>query len=293
MKILIAYDDSEHAKAAIDDLQRAGLPADATAMVLSAVDTLLPTAAVASDPIAADGASCRVAATLAQVRAETEQATDEASGIAHEGIRRVRRYFPDWHVFADPVVGAAAQAIVKRAERWPAHLIVLGSHGRSALGRLVLGSVSTHVASHCSRSVRVTRHVIARTAAPVRVVIGLDGSRGAAAAVRGVLSRRWPPGTEVRVVAVHGSNDVADGDMRVMVDYATEMFLAAGFHVSMRIAEGNPRDVLNDEARTSAAHCIFVGARGATTDSPGNRVGLGTVAGALVSSAPCSVEIVR
>jgi nucleotide-binding universal stress UspA family protein len=42
MRILIAYDDSDYAKAAIDDLQRAGLPRDATALVISVVDTLLP-----------------------------------------------------------------------------------------------------------------------------------------------------------------------------------------------------------------------------------------------------------
>ena len=42
MKILIAYDGSECADAALIDLQRAGLPDDAEALVLSAVDVFIP-----------------------------------------------------------------------------------------------------------------------------------------------------------------------------------------------------------------------------------------------------------
>ena len=313
MKILIAYDDSDCAKAAIDDLQRAGLPRDATAVVISVVDTPLPSAALALDPMTAVGASHRVAATLAQARAETEQATEEADDYARKGLTRVRRYFPDWHVFAEPVVGTAVQTILQKADNWPAHLIVLGSHGRSAFGRLILGSVSKQVASECSRSVRVARHVLARSDAPVRVIVGVDGSEGAAAAMRAVVSRRWPVGTEVRVVAVddtvrptgtakmvptatewiNESNDIQIADMGGMVHQAAEMFLEAGFDVSMRVAKGMPRDVLNEEARRWGAGCIFVGARGITTDRSEARARLGSVAAALVSSAPCSVEIIR
>jgi nucleotide-binding universal stress UspA family protein len=42
MKILIAYDGSECADAALDDLRRAGLHADARVKVLSVVENWLP-----------------------------------------------------------------------------------------------------------------------------------------------------------------------------------------------------------------------------------------------------------
>jgi nucleotide-binding universal stress UspA family protein len=313
MKILIAYDDSEYAKAAVDDLQRAGLPRDATTAVISVVDTLLPAAALTVDPMVAVGASHRVTGTLAQARAEKEQAIEEATGLAQDGVDRVLRYFPEWPVLAHPVVGAAAQAILQKAEGWPAHLIVLGSHGRSALGRLVLGSVSKQVAFESSRSVRVARHVIARADRPVRIIVGVDGSHGAAGAVRTVLSRRWPSGTEVRVVAVDDtvrptgtvklvptaadwireSNCEQVAQMRAMVDHVSDMLLGAGLRVSMQAARGNPRDVLNEEARSWEADSIFVGARGMTTHGAREHPGLGSIAAALVSSAPCSVEVVR
>ena len=38
MKILIAYDGSDCAEAALDDLQRAGLPREAEAVILSVAD---------------------------------------------------------------------------------------------------------------------------------------------------------------------------------------------------------------------------------------------------------------
>jgi nucleotide-binding universal stress UspA family protein len=313
MRILIAYDDSSFARAAIDDLKRAGLPQDGRALVVSVIEIFLPMAALPIDPIAVSTASHRVAATLVQARAETEQAIEEASTHAREGVRRVHRLFPHWEVSMHPVAGTPAQAILRKAENWRADMIVLGSHGRSALGRLVLGSVSIQVASESSRTVRVARHVVSKGDGPVRVIVGVDGSIGAEAAVHAVASRRWPQGTEVRVIAVDdtvrptgtlksvptaaewisGSNDEQLAKMRAMVDRAADDFLDAGLLVSSRSATGSPRDVLNGEASTWEADCIFVGARGVMTDRSNAHAGLGSVATALVSSAPCSVEITR
>ena len=42
MRILIAYDGSECARAALTDLQLAGLPSDAEVLVLSVLDAWLP-----------------------------------------------------------------------------------------------------------------------------------------------------------------------------------------------------------------------------------------------------------
>jgi nucleotide-binding universal stress UspA family protein len=89
MRILIAYDGSDHAKAAIDDLRRAGLPRDARAMVVSVGETLLPTLSPVSVAIREDIVSHRAAGTLVQARAEAAEASDEASVLAHEGSQRV------------------------------------------------------------------------------------------------------------------------------------------------------------------------------------------------------------
>jgi nucleotide-binding universal stress UspA family protein len=49
------------------------------------------------------------------------------------------------------------QGILNEAERFDADLIVVGSHGQSALSRFLLGSVSHAVALHAHCSVEIVR----------------------------------------------------------------------------------------------------------------------------------------
>ena len=53
--------------------------------------------------------------------------------------------------------GNPASKIVDAAKSWPADLIVIGSHGRGKIGRLLLGSVSQGVLSHAPCPVLVIR----------------------------------------------------------------------------------------------------------------------------------------
>jgi nucleotide-binding universal stress UspA family protein len=54
-------------------------------------------------------------------------------------------------------VGHAGETIAKAAESGKFDLVVMGSHGHSALGNLVLGSVATQVLAHCSVPVLLVR----------------------------------------------------------------------------------------------------------------------------------------
>jgi nucleotide-binding universal stress UspA family protein len=53
--------------------------------------------------------------------------------------------------------GDARSAILDEADSWGADLIVVGSHGRTGLKRLVLGSVAAAVVAHAHCSVEVVR----------------------------------------------------------------------------------------------------------------------------------------
>jgi nucleotide-binding universal stress UspA family protein len=54
-------------------------------------------------------------------------------------------------------VGHAAEVIGNVAAEWPADLIVIGSHGRDGLGRILLGSVAEAVLRHAPCPVLVVR----------------------------------------------------------------------------------------------------------------------------------------
>jgi nucleotide-binding universal stress UspA family protein len=60
--------------------------------------------------------------------------------------------------------GSPAPTIVAFAKEWDADLVIMGSHGRTGVARLLLGSVARNVLHHASCSVLVVR----RHADPVR-----------------------------------------------------------------------------------------------------------------------------
>src|SRR5262245_4865505 len=70
------------------------------------------------------------------------------------GSARVKSLFPEWEARAEYLTGLPADALVEQATSWNADLIVVGSQGRSALGRLFLGSVSRRVVTEAPCSVR-------------------------------------------------------------------------------------------------------------------------------------------
>jgi len=61
---------------------------------------------------------------------------------------------------ADRREGDAATEILAAANGWKANLVVLGTHGRTGLGRLVLGSVARNVLQHAACSVLVVREQV-------------------------------------------------------------------------------------------------------------------------------------
>ena len=54
-------------------------------------------------------------------------------------------------------VGAVGETVAKTAESGHFDMLIMGSHGHSALGSLVMGSVTTQVLAHCSVPVLLIR----------------------------------------------------------------------------------------------------------------------------------------
>ena len=285
MKVLIGYDGSTGAEAALTDLRRAGLPSSVEAVVLSVADVWLPP----------DEANTPSLASLApQVRTARAQAAHwlaKARDTALRGAEQVKAEFPNWTVHAETVADSPAWALVKRADEWAADLIVLGAHGHTPLETILIGSVPQMILHEVHCSVRVARPARSRFDAPVRLILGIDGSPGAQAACSAVERRVWPPGTKVRIVSVVDHRlSVADVSVTQLVESAANDLTRAGLRVTTLATEGDPKRVLVEEAWDLGADCIFVGASGLARRG---LFRLGTVSSAVAARAGCSVEVVR
>lgn len=71
---------------------------------------------------------------------------------AHAALTRAQVPFTEVLVVAEP-----AEAIIQQAKKGRYDLIVMGTHGRSALQGLLLGSVTGKVIAHCDTPVTVVR----------------------------------------------------------------------------------------------------------------------------------------
>jgi len=311
MKILIGYDGSECADAALDDLTQAALPPTGEAHILSVAEVWLPPPPPSSYEIIEEARHAKSPAELQRDFAKHCAAAQEALVLAERARDRVRANFPEWNVTVDSSCGSPAWELVAKADEWKPDLIVVGSHGRTALGRFVLGSVSQRVLNEALCSVRICRGRLEEPNSPVRIIVGTDGSPASEEALRAVAARRWPPGSEVKVVMVDdplapeflGKVIAPLGRMleedrreeRAWVEdvskHSLQILRGAHVKVSYVLREGDPKQELCKAAEEWNADCIFVGSAGFSNRF--ERFVLGSISAAVAARAHCSVEVVR
>ena len=141
MKILVPTDGSDSAKAAIREAIALAAAFDAEVLLMRVVP-LEHEADVTA--LSASGLSPMRSEAQSEMEAHFQEAL---AGFEGRGIE------PQFEI----ALGDPASTIVEKAGAWPADLVVMGSHGRSALGRLMLGSVSDAVVHKAPCSVLVSR----------------------------------------------------------------------------------------------------------------------------------------
>ena len=311
MRILIGYDGSECADAALDDLAQAGLAETGEVHILSVAEVWLPPPPPSSYEIIEEARTASSPAELQRDFAKRCEAAKEALALAERARDRVKSRFPNWKVTADSACGSPAWELVAKADEWKPDLIVVGSHGRTALGRFVLGSVSQRVLTEALCSVRIARGRIEEPNSPVRIIVGTDGSPASEEALRAVAARRWPAQSEIKVIAVDDPSapdflgkiipplgKIIDEDRRAerdwLEDIAKQSFAvlrAGALKVTCDLREGDPKRELPKAAEEWGADCIFVGSAGFSNRF--ERFVLGSISAAVAARAHCSVEVVR
>jgi nucleotide-binding universal stress UspA family protein len=282
MNILIAYDGSSAADAAMVDLARAGMPPKGAARVLSIADVLLPPSVpgrvVGSEPVPPE---------LMTEAPHAVLALREAIAAAREGAKLLKKTLPGWDVTPVAQADSPAWGIVKEADSWQPDIVVVGSEGKSAVGRFLLGSIAYKVLTEGRCNVRIARTRKTPRQGPIRIIVGVDGSPGALAAVDLVTKRHWPAGTEVLLLLCGSSDSESAAALE-----AAKARLASyrGLTLRAEIREGDPKRELIEAGRDWQADAIYVGARGLGRL---DRFLLGSVSLHVALNADCSVGVVH
>jgi nucleotide-binding universal stress UspA family protein len=155
MKILIGLDASTHSERVLDFVARMRWPAGSRVIVISVLQPVASavTGVYETSAIPVEG--------MDGMRQQLEEVVARAEGALREvGFSTEGRV----------VAGEPRQALIQAAQSERADLIVVGSHGRSGLAKMMLGSVSSHVVTHAPCSVLVVKQ-------PGRATGGGAGSR--------------------------------------------------------------------------------------------------------------------
>lgn len=310
MKVLVAYDGSRCAEAALDDLVRAGLPESCEVIVISVAEVWLPPPNGAGDVtgIKLDSESERM---IQRHYEKNKKIVAESETLANHAKKRLQIMFPRWQIGAVATYGSPAWEILTRADEFKPDLIVVGSHGRSAISRFFLGSISQKVLTEAHCSVRVARGRVEVDPTPVRILIGFDGSKGAQAAVEAVAARSWRDYSEIRLVAAteevtpsavgrfippitHLVEEVNESErqwIEKLANRALKKLQTKNIPATLHLHSGNPKTILIEEAEKWNADCIFVGAN--AYGSRLERFLLGSTSAAVAARAHCSVEVIR
>jgi nucleotide-binding universal stress UspA family protein len=287
MNILLAIDQSVSSETAVSEVVARPWPSASKVCVLSVVEP---------SPVLVIPAIVETATAAAQALVK-----NAADRLIVQGLET------STHVIQDnPRTG-----IVDYAENWEADLIVVGSHGQSAITRFLMGSVAQAVVRHAPCSVEVVRQSIydrAIDARAMKILLATDGSEFSLVAAGSVASRPWPAGSEIKVISVAESIAPAieewyvdlslmDNLREAATTSAGEAVLAAekeisekGLKVTGSVLNGFARATIVDEAKEWGADLIVVGSHGLRGVS---RILIGSVAETVAVHAHCSVEVIR
>ena len=293
MKVMIAYDGSSYAKAAINDLCRAGLPPDSEILVVSVTDPSVMSLPISQFDL--HSLISRLASkVIRQATVYKEEQVEKVKASVSEVPDRPLSLFPECKIGYEVLGGKPAASLLRKAAEWKSDLIVLGTRGRSTVGRFFLGSVSQEVAEKADCSVRIWRQSPEKDAGTLnKVIIGASSLPDAEEVIRAVSGRAWTENTEIRLMIA--DDGISAGRVSAVYPYAKAIFEQAveelrgcGLPVSVDIKSGDTSIILLDEVENWKADSIFI-----ANEKSNEEKGFGSLAASLLARAKCTVEIIK
>jgi len=241
------------------------------------------------------------------------KAMEKADLNVQRVVEEIKAKLPKTKVTGDVFVGYPDQVIIQTAIDFKADLIVLGSHGRTGLTRFLWGSVSRAVLLDSPCAVRIVRTGTNPASANHRVLIALDESQNAKDSfyiLQHILKASWPSGTLFHCISVLDQeykymlfDPTLASELAAQMEETTfQVIRALHVHVeelnsvfgagcaTYEVVKGEPRTGIMEKAKEWKADAIVMGTHARRGI---DEIVMGSVADAISSHAPCSVEIVR
>lgn len=289
MKILVALDGSDCSRSVIDHCLGSVFDEDTQLKLISVVDYFEPLPALEG---------------IKEIEIESARKL-----LAKEAGRLMER-FPSLNVSYRVLDGYIKSKIMEEARDWRADLIMLGSHGRRGIEKLLLGSISLAILNHAAIPVRVVRKG-ASAEGSFEVMLCMDDSRYSREALERVLSYSWPANCRFSLVSVifplPDAPNAPDSQRFQLEDRkrkhqedAERILSQAESRIKDKFGEktevvklvesGDARDRILAVARERKPTLIFMGSHGRGAF---DRALMGSVSEAVVNLAETTVEIVR
>lgn len=143
MKVLIGVDDSRHARAALDYVKAAPWPRGTTVHLVSVAR---PALAAATE-------------IYAPAPEYMEKVQEEQIKLSHDVVNKAKEHLAgsDFAVETHVLTGDPREGLLDTARGVGADMIVVGSHGRAGLSKLLMGSVASHIVTHAHCNVLVVK----------------------------------------------------------------------------------------------------------------------------------------
>lgn len=219
-------------------------------------------------------------------------------------VEEVQRQWPDLEIRTRVELGRAAEVLAAAAGQ--ADLLVIGSSGRTALPRMLLGSTAAELVHTVERPIVVVRH--AKEPVPAdggRVVVGVDGSSTSARAIEFAFD--FADRHRCELVVVHAWSDLPMDALEPVRawDENWDEVRGKGDRLLSEALAGYPERYPEVEVRRVVAfdrpaHALLEHAEGAALLVVGSHgrgalrsVLLGSVSHALIYHAPCPVAVLR
>lgn len=302
MKVLLPMDGSHHSELAVETLARAGWLKPSKILLVNVVQPV-----ESFLPFQVDSAIISKEQEI--VARRSEWLVKPAQYLANK--------FPECPSVDYRVkFGHPKQVIVNMVARESYDLVVMGSHGRSGVEKLLLGSVSQTVLELAPSAVLLAKTIPSDTKMVAtnfnRILVPYDGSVYSRDAVDWLSQQSFPKGTRFHVVmAVPDFERVEKLDLtqeqcEVIKDQWSmikqrafeileEMALQLGEQVgnesvSIDAIPGDPREIIYQELEEFGADCIVLGSHGRTGL---DKVMIGSISLNIAQHAPLPVLVVR